>query len=488
MSCSHGASDPLPMWFRSLNNRLLIGFLTGAVISLTLSGVLVYARVNEQFYAELGHSLTDKMRFIRAGCVQDHGTVSVGFSQEMLARLNPPRDPEFVQLTREDGSILLQSKNLEGNILTGPASESDDPILSRVTLPDGSTGLLAGHYFHPTKLTDDDVPRRLLLYAAHRTDRLEQGSREVVTTLLISSGAALAFLAVVIWGILRHNLRSLHELSGQIRTTRPSTKGTTFHLPKAPTELTPVVERLNELMAHVETTLFNEREFTANAAHEMRTPLAGIRNRIELALARPRSNEEYEEALLELLVIEGGLERLVQSLLILARLEAGTQRIDFTPLPVTDLIRRSWKPCFERAEEQDLEVDLICDPIFEPPRPLPCELLEIMCRNLFDNALSYTKNGGRIRITVRETQPDLTILVENEPVTAESQIPLDKVFLPFTRGTTARTPSERHAGIGLALCHRITESLGGVIIATRPREELFSLFVRIPIAYEVDLE
>lgn len=478
------------MIFRTLKNRLVAGYLTGGVLVSVLVVLFVGARMRELLLAQLDHALTDKMRIIRSACVQHPGGVHVELGRELFLRMHDPEDPEYLRLSLADsGEILLESPSLRGVEIPPPMERVDEPRLEIVDLPDGRRLRMAGQHFHAHREPGVTAPPvRLRLIAAHDVGKVEAASRGIVLLSLKACAVSLALLAILIRWIVRRNLRFLHELSrliGGVSLEEASVGG--IRVDNAPREVLPVILRLNELMARMDRALENERRFTANAAHELRTPLAGLRGRIELALSRPRNNEEYEDALVELLAIEHWLERLVQSLLLLARLEAGTQRIEYEPLPLPDLIRRSWKPYYERAETGDYEVELICDPVFEPPRPLPIELMEIVCRNLFDNALSYTIPGGVIRVTARETESDLSMEVWNAPVTEDSIMPIEEVFLPFARGAASRSAEERHSGIGLALCRRIVLSLGGGIEARRPDGESFQILVRIPIAYQREI-
>ncbi len=477
------------MIFRTLKNRLVAGYLAGGALVSVAVVIFVGARMRSLLLEQLDHSLTDKMRIIRSACVQRPDGVHVELGRDLFQRMHDPDDPEFMRLSlAESGRVLLESPSLREIDLSVIGLNHENPVLEFVTLPDGRTLRAAGQYFYPAREPGATGKVKLHLIAAHDSAKVESASRSIIVLSLQGCAVALIVLAILIRWIVRRNLRFFHELSGRIsRVSVEEGSEESIILADAPREVAPMMNRLNELMVRMNRALRNERRFTADAAHELRTPLAGLRNRIELALSRPRSNEEYEDALVELLDIEDWLERLVQSLLLLARLEAGTQRIDYEPLPVPDLIRRSWKPYFERAEESDFEVELICDPVFEPPRPLPIELLEIVCRNLFDNALSYTEAGGAIRVTVSETQPDLCIEVWNGPVTPDSIMPIEEVFQPFARGAQARTAGERHSGIGLALVRRIVRSLDGEIEASRPEEETFLMRVHIPIAYEREI-
>ena len=226
-----------------------------------------------------------------------------------------------------------------------------------------------------------------------------------------------------------------------------------------------MVARLNALMDRVATAIDHERMFTSNAAHELRNPLAAIRSRVELALSRTRSVEEYEETLDGILESQNGMQRVVDHLLLLARLESGHQVYEFSlePVSLPKLLRKSWRPVFDRATDRHLKVAW---QVTEPATDLvlPVALIEIVLRNLFDNAVSYSPEGGSILITAAETRGMVDITVANtDPGLAVKD--LESTFAPFWRGNPNASGHRGNAGIGLALVRRIMESMEGRVTA-----------------------
>ena len=239
-----------------------------------------------------------------------------------------------------------------------------------------------------------------------------------------------------------------------------------FGLPGAPSELQPVVGRLNALMDRVGSAIEHERMFTSNAAHELRNPLAAIRSRVELALSRTRSIEEYEETLDGILESQNGMQRVVDHLLLLARLESGHQVHEFAEesVSLSKLLRKAWRPVFDRAADRHLRVTW---QVTEPPAELilPAALVEIVLRNLFDNAVAYTPESGSVTITAAESAGRVHLTVANtDPGLAPAD--LESTFSPFWRSDPNASGHRGNAGIGLALVRRIMETMQGTASAT----------------------
>ena len=279
---------------------------------------------------------------------------------------------------------------------------------------------------------------------------------------IVSTG----LLLIISYLIVRRNLRPLYELAEQIGKIPVADSPERFQLENAPEELDPVIDRLNDLMFRFDKVVENERAFTTNAAHELRNPLAGMRSQLEVALSRDRSPEEYESVLVKVLEIETRLQSSVENLLLLSRLQstepgAAAREFQLADFDFGPLLRRSWKPHFDRAEEKELKLKWQVAPDIPSVRTSE-RLVELVVRNLFDNAVSYTIEGGTLRIEAQWIHGQLVFAVENTNP-GLTQADLDQMLNRFWRADPARHGEHLHAGIGLGLCSRIAEVLEGSI-------------------------
>jgi two-component system heavy metal sensor histidine kinase CusS len=464
---------------RSLKGKLLLGVSLSMVVLIAAGGVIDYLLFRAYLYEEMDHALYDKLRFLRASCGQEGVEVIFDLSEPVWARVQDEHDPEYFQVwLAEGGETLHRSWSEPAGDLAKIGVGVEEPVYEDVELPLGVAGRAAGQTFYPD-MREGDGPRiAITVTVAHDTKRigaaLEQ-QRGIMITLGLSAAAV---ILGAIFIIVRRNLKPLEELSRQIEAVPVGAEGSRFELADAPEELDPVVERLNALMDRVDAALENERQFTANAAHELRNPLAGMRSQLELALGRARSEDEYREALGGVLKVERRLEGLVENLLLLTRLQAGERGYRASEVAVCEVLRRSWKPYFEMAEEKGLDVRLRCDAAM-PPLETSEEFLEVVMRNLFDNAVSYTEDGGRIEISAEEVEGSVEIGVGNtNPGLGEED--LGKMFGRFWRASRAREGDHLHAGVGLALIEKVVGVLGGEIRASLEGKGKVVMRVRLP--------
>ncbi|GAB4477147.1 MAG: ATP-binding protein [Burkholderiaceae bacterium] len=261
-----------------------------------------------------------------------------------------------------------------------------------------------------------------------------------VFALLLAGGA---------WLIVRKVTAPVVDFSHAIDARTPG-DATPVRTDALPDELAPVGLAVNRLLARVEAALLHERTLTADAAHELRTPLAALRAQAQVAL-RSRIDAERSEALRELI---GGVDRAargVDAVLTLARLDA--QRVDSTALPAVRLSALAGLVAAEfeaaaRARGVALQVDV-------PPLEVrgDADALAILLRNLLDNALRHAASVVRVQARAGDTAVRLAVRDDGPGMTAEQR---DRAFDRFYRGAEGGG-----AGLGLALVKRIAELHGG---------------------------
>jgi heavy metal sensor kinase len=210
------------------------------------------------------------------------------------------------------------------------------------------------------------------------------------------------------------------------------------------------------MLARLDAAFQHQRQFTADASHELRTPLTAVRGQIEVALERPRDAAEYQRVLAAVNEQVERMTRLVGGLLVLARSDAGAQRLQRERIDLGDLVTSVAEQVRPLGERKGVDV------LVQGNGTLVAEgdedlLLQLML-NLADNAVKYTAAGavtlgwrdhGRPELFVRDTGPGITI--EHR----------DHVFERFYRVDAAR--SEGGAGLGLAISRWIAEAHGGTL-------------------------
>jgi len=246
-----------------------------------------------------------------------------------------------------------------------------------------------------------------------------------------------------------------------------------------PAEPDAVAAKLNDLLARLEAVAERERAFTADVAHEVRTPLAGARTTLEVALRRERRAEQYAEALRATLAVLGRMEQMVERPLFLARLDRGGTPRKRRPVRLGELVEACWASVSARARargirfEQRVPGDLGC--LADP------ESVIMVFSNLLENAVEYTPPGGRVWVGARREGEGLEACVANTGCVLTPE-EMGRVFDRFWRRDPSRTDTGIHAGLGLAIVERLVSALGGCCRARRRDGDIFEVCLTLPAA------
>lgn len=293
-----------------------------------------------------------------------------------------------------------------------------------------------------------DESGKNLIHVAELTRDREELSRAIAGNLLKPLWFSLPLLAFLLWGVVTRSLRPLVILTREVALRKPDNLSP-LDAGSAPREVVPLIERINRLFVRIDASLQKERRFTADAAHELRTPVAGIKAQVQVARAAA-SETERNHALDNANLGCDRAAHLIDQMLTLARIDI--------------LNDEAAEPCHLRAIAEDViamaapaaldrEVRLELTEGQEAEVRGNPVLLHILLRNLIDNAVRYTPPGTSVRVDIAAGHDQVSLTVtDNGPGIPETE--LDRISERFYRplGTSASG-----SGLGLSIVRRIAE-------------------------------
>ncbi|MHB1142977.1 MAG: ATP-binding protein [Sulfuricaulis sp.] len=283
---------------------------------------------------------------------------------------------------------------------------------------------------------------------------------DILLNTLLPILLILPLLALIIWTGVGRGLGPLKKVAGEIAQRSPS-QLQPLSVRDTPEEIRPLADSLNRLLGRLDEALESERRFTANAAHELRTPLAGLKTQAQVAL-RATSEPQRIQMLNKILEGVDRATHLVGQMLTLARLDPDAAAVQYGPV---DLVQTTVAVVAERAPaalEKNIEIELT-----EDSRGTvngDAAALAILIRNLADNAIRYTPSGGRVEVSVATRVEGVTLTVtDNGPGIPELE--RARVFERFYR---APGSGGQGCGLGLSIAQRIAELHGASIELAAP--------------------
>jgi two-component system sensor histidine kinase QseC len=433
--------------------------------------LLLRRKLNRDFDA----ALESKAAALATLVELDRGRLVMEFAEQPPAEFSRGERPAYYEAWDSTGQVLIRSPRLGVSDFIRANPSVNDPDFHDVVLPDGRPGRMVQlavvprvegdpieQSVRPPDAAADDASSRLvtLAVAADSLDVKATVARLGMMMLAASLAIVVMFILILGWVIARA-LRPLEALAAQIAAVDEEALGSRFYLPDAPAELAPVIARANELMSRLQRAFDRERTFSADVAHELRTPLAGLRSTLDVALSRKRESPEYEAALGSCRAITADLQRLIETLLSLTDGEPADAKEDWRYVDVETLLRTAWMPFEDRAKNKAIVASFELSPalllLTDPDK------LQVVLSNLFDNAVDYTPRDGAIVVSAATAEDGLTIRVGNSGCQLHAE-EVPRVFDRFWRSDASRH-NNGHAGLGLAICRRVVGMLGGQISA-----------------------
>ena len=380
--------------------------------------------------------------------------------------------PDYLIITARDGSLLFASP--DARALTFQQVEqlrlvAAAPISGRTSgalqlEPDGPKLHYALRY------VTDAGPQFGAILAGANLRTAELSAEQLLSTIaLILPLGLVAALLMGSW-IAR---RALAPVDRIITEVREITDGRSLHRrlaePMVKDELGRLTETLNQMMTRLERSFAALRRFTADASHELKTPLTVLRAGVERAITMPSLPSEALAALEETLQEINRMTELVEALLMLARADEGTAPLHRETVDLRAIVEETGETGELLAAEAgvSMEVATPADPVIVP---VDASRIRQLILNLLTNAVKYTPAGGSVRLQLGPSNGRVTLTVADSGVgIAPGDLP--HIFDRFWRADSARTRTGERSGtgLGLAICKWIAEAHGGTIdVQSRP--------------------
>ena len=452
---------------RQLTRELLV-----VALALLGGGLLaLYFAAHHAAMEQFDEALQAKALAVSTMTLPSPDGVKVLFSDRFMRGFDDHTPRDYFELWNAASQPLARSESLLQGELPRQTGPLENPRRWNLPLPSGRPGRAVGFTFHPRNPADPKhvEPELQLVVASDRRalDETLQG------LLWLAAGCAALLASATIWlvpRVLQRGLRPLQTLGDHAAQIDATSLSARFPTEALPLELQPIAGRLNDLLARLEASFERERRFSADLAHELRTPLAELRSLAECSVKWPDTRDHTTDR--ETLAIARQMERMVAHMLALARGERGQLAVHAEPVALDEVVQRIWRGCAERTSERALRVRVTTD---AAPTEADPTLLGSIVANLCDNAVDYTPPGGEIEIGVASADGRVALRITNTTADLEAA-DVPRLFDRFWRKENARTGGT-HLGLGLAIARTFAEAMGWTLTATSdaPQRLTFTL-------------
>jgi two-component system, OmpR family, sensor kinase len=427
--------------------RMAAAFAVAMALVLAATGWFLYVRVDSHLAAALDRQLRVRTHDLKAIVRDPHSSLA--------AASGPPsveQGENYAQLLDGRGKVVDATRPLGTASLLGPAelrrARAEAFFANRRSVPglDEPSRMLVSS-------VDRGGRRLVLVVGATRADRTETlgGLRN---ELLIVGPIALALASIAGYFLAGLSLRAVESMRRQAAAISAETPGERLPVPRTGDELERLGETLNAMLARLEGALEREREFVADAGHELRTPLALLRTELELALRHAETPEELRAAVRASSVEVDRLAQLAEDLLLIAGSDRGKLPLRLETLETAELLDSIANRFEWRAQESGRRVRVVARGTFQVRGDRL--RLEQALGNLLDNALRYGK--GEVRLSASRTDGVVELHVTDEGSGFPPEL-MEQAFERFARLDQAR--ARGGSGLGLSIVRAIAEAHGG---------------------------
>ncbi len=379
-----------------------------------------------------------------------------------------------------DGRMHFVIWNRDGKMLEKSASAPELPF----------PGLHVGENDLPARLVRQRAHFREVIYAGRFETNILVGRSLQHDILLLHRFGGMLFLSAISvlgvglvggWWFTGRAMRPLASMTTAAESISEQNLSQRIDVSETDSELGQLAEVLNRTFDRLQAAFERQVRFTADASHELRTPVAVILAQIELSLARQRSEQDYREALGTCMRASQRMKALIESLLVLARLDAGATELVLEPVALDSLIVDAVELIAPLADQR--RIAIVCDVLPLRVTGDRHRLAQVFV-NLLTNAVRYNRDDGRIEVSVREAG-DIAVVTIRDTGIGIAPEHLPHIFDRFYRVDPARSRSEGSSGLGLAICQGFVAAHQGTLSATSTLGEGTTMELRLPIASSI---
>jgi heavy metal sensor kinase len=426
--------------------RLTAAFALVMAVVLTATGFFVYVRVASALDRTVDTGLRSRGEDVASLVQQSNGALGEGEGSGPLEV-----SESHAQVLTTSGQVVDATPPLRAKSLLGPADLArarQGPILLEVA-PIGASDEPSRVLALPVETESRELIVAVATSLESRNDALE-GLR---AQLLVGGPLALLLASLAGYAVAAAALRPVESMRARASRISGGDPGSRLPVTAADDEIRRLGETLNDMLDRLESALERERSFVADASHELRTPLALLKAELELALRRPRSRQELEEALRSAAVETDRLSQLAEDLLVIARTERGALPLRRSSVRVMQLFERVAERFEPRTRHETRPVEVV-----RSVETVDGDVLRLQqaLGNLVDNALRH--GNGTVRLSTLRRDRRIELHVTDEGPGFPHAF-LERAFDRFTRADESRTGGG--AGLGLAIVELIARAHGG---------------------------
>jgi len=453
-----------------LRIRITAWYFLVLAMGFSLFGVIAFYAMRSSILETVDENLQDQIQGVRELFARESGKAAL--ARDLAEDEQIRAGSDLLQVSDQDGHWIYRSATMShygpatpGAARTAFTTEQPNGVPLRVlTLPLQAAG------------------ETYIVQLAYPLDDFNEALARFRRILFLASPLLLLLASVGGYWLSRRALGPVDQVTREARSISAQNLSSRLAVPNTGDELQRLSETLNAMLERLEQAFRRITQFTADASHELRTPVALMRTRAEITLRRSRSEEEYRETLRRILEDLQRTSSLIENLMLLARADSGTAALERARIDMMESVNEACLEGRALAESKQISLEAAL-----PESPVwvygDANSLRRLFLILLDNAVKYTPPQGRITLTLRSDDGCAWVEVRDTGIGIAAQ-DLPHIFERFFRADPARSRQTGGTGLGLSIGKWIAEAHGGTISASSRPGGGSAFEVRLPLAQE----
>jgi len=427
---------------------------------------------------ELDESLEAKAHVLVTLMKDSANGLEFDFADEFMPEFEDELNPEYFQLWIDHNEVFERSHSLKNSNLPYEFTKEEGVKINDIILKDGRKGRMIQVNFYPQipndkNRTPESLSKQKLvtLVLASEREELDLLIKIIGIITIVSTVIVLFLVNYLVRLYVKKGLNPLHDLKDQLKLLDAKNLNERLTADNLPNELFEVIDQFNDLLIRLDKSFYREQRFSADIAHELRTPIAELRSMSEVALKWPHDISLVEEFYTSVYESSIQMQALVNNLLALTRCEKGDLILEKLEINLKNLIMESWSCYMDEAEikKNELSINVLSELTLFTCK---AEFKQII-NNLLSNAVSYGAENSAITIKATVFKNNVDLIVSNYAYDLD-QSDLDYMYDRLWRKSKSRT-STQHSGLGLSLVKAYVNILGLEISTELSENKLFSI-------------
>jgi len=445
----------------SFKNRIAFLYLMSTALLVLFVYVVIYLIVNQSVYSHIDTDISVEVKDLLTEIQVNNGNVMLVDAQEWKEKEHNTLNvnPIYIQILNSKREPIDKSPNLKNENLAYHIGKDND--FYNTTLLRQNVRQTQYPFVENNRIQGYLIVAMSLEDANYVLSNLTQ-------VLLVTFPLVLLILFIITRLIAGRSIRPITRITNTTREITKENLNVRVELPQNKDEIYLLSTTINNLLDRIENAIIREKQFTSDASHALRTPLAVVKGTLEVLIRQPRDTEEYKEKIKYCINEIDRLNNLVDQLLLLARFENQKIVAKTETITLNEIIMESLERLSSKIAGNAITIDFTFDKHFYVHSD--AYLVSMIITNLLSNALKYSNHGGNVKIVLSENEKIVTCRIIDRGI-GIPEADHQKIFEQFYRSHAQEYPSVKGSGLGLSLVKRLCELLHTqLVIESREQE------------------